>query len=55
MKALKITFILALLFTVFTSCTEQELNDDSLLAQDQTENTDTGGDVDEFTGGDVDE
>jgi hypothetical protein len=55
MKALKITFLLALLVTVFTSCTEQDLNDDSLLAGDQTENTDTGGDIDEFTGGDIDE
>ena len=55
MKALKITFLLALFVTVFTSCTEQDLNDDSLLAQDQTESTNTGGDVDDFTGGDVDD
>ena len=55
MKALKITFLLALLVTVFTSCTEQDLNDDSLLAGNETETYDTGGDIDEFTGGDIDE
>ena len=55
MKALKITFLLALLITVFTSCTEQDLNDDSLLAGNETEVNDTGGDIDEFTGGDIDE
>jgi len=55
MKALKITFLLALLVTVFTSCTEQDLNDDSLLAGNETEVNDTGGDIDEFTGGDIDE
>lgn len=31
MKALKVTLILALLFTMFTSCTKQDLNEDDVL------------------------
>jgi len=31
MKTLKITLILALLLTMFTSCTKQDLNEDDVL------------------------
>lgn len=31
MKALKITLIVALLFTAFTSCTKQDLDEDEVL------------------------
>jgi len=38
MKALKITLILAVLFTTFSSCTKQDLNEDDVLVnQDQTQ------------------
>ena len=47
MKALKITFLLALLVTVFASCTEQDLNEDDVLVAPQAEETTT------FTGGQV--
>jgi len=46
MKALKITFLLALLVTVFASCTEQDLNEDDVLEAPQAEET-------LFTGGGV--
>ncbi|WOD44644.1 hypothetical protein [Hwangdonia lutea] len=48
MKALKITLLLALLLTAFTSCTKQDLNEDDVLNDgDQTEETTpyTGGGV----------
>ncbi|WP_405293071.1 hypothetical protein [Algibacter sp. Ld11] len=48
MKALKITFILGLLVTAFASCTEQDLNDDEILGNDEaTSAYYTGGDIDE--------
>ena len=48
MKALKITFILALLITSLTSCTKQDLNEDDVLQSPKTENVlYTGGDVDQ--------
>jgi len=48
MKTIKITLLLAVLFTGFTSCTEQELNDDTMLSQEESASTYyTGGDVDE--------
>tara|TARA_R110000868_G_scaffold104728_7_gene288694 strand:- start:2806 stop:2952 length:147 start_codon:yes stop_codon:yes gene_type:complete len=37
MKALKITLILALLLTAFTSCTKQDLNEDDVLNNPETE------------------
>ena len=36
MKALKITLILAVLFTMFTSCTKQDLNEDDVLGNPET-------------------
>ncbi|MGC1203304.1 MAG: hypothetical protein WA839_00295 [Flavobacteriaceae bacterium] len=36
MKALKITLILALLLTAFTSCTKQDLNEDDVLNNPET-------------------
>ncbi len=48
MKALKITLIVALLFTAFISCTKQDLNEDDVLVSPQTENNVyIGGDVDQ--------
>jgi len=47
MKALKITLALTLLFTVFTSCTKQDLNEDDALI------TPTQPEVSYFTGGSV--
>jgi hypothetical protein len=55
MKAIKITLLLALLFAGFTSCTEQELNDDTMLTQEegarklpfQSAASDTGADIDD--------
>tara|TARA_R110002072_G_scaffold115599_4_gene245928 strand:- start:293 stop:436 length:144 start_codon:yes stop_codon:yes gene_type:complete len=43
MKALKITLILAFLLTLFTSCTEQDLNEDDVLVTDDVEAPFTGG------------
>lgn len=37
MKSLKITLILALLFASFTSCVKQDLNEDDLLEDTETE------------------
>lgn len=37
MKALKITLILALLLTAFTSCTKQDLGEDDVLESPVTE------------------
>lgn len=48
MKALRITFILALLFLAFASCTKQDLNEDDVLVTDDSQET-------YFTGGGVDE
>ncbi len=45
MKALKITLLLAVLFASFTSCVEQDLNEDDLL-EAKTSETPTP-----FTGG----
>jgi len=48
MKALKFTLIVAVLFATFTSCTQQELNEDDVLRSPATENI-------LFTGGDIDQ
>lgn len=37
MKTLKITLALALLFTMFTSCTKQDLNEDDVLGNESEE------------------
>jgi len=48
MKTIKITLLLALLFAGFTSCTEQELNDDTMLSSETSHSEyDTGGDIDD--------
>lgn len=47
MKALKITLILALLLTIFTSCTRQDLNEEDVLNDPETEEYYTGGQVKE--------
>jgi len=48
MKTIKITLLLALLFAGFTSCTEQELNDDTMLLEETSHSEyDTGGDIDD--------
>ena len=36
MKTLKITLITALFFATLMSCTEQDLNEDNILSEDQT-------------------
>lgn len=44
MKSLKITLLLAVLFACFTSCVEQDLNEDDLLvAEKEMEMPATGG------------
>ena len=48
MKSLKITLILALLLIAFTSCTKQDLNEDDVLNNPETEEV-------YFTGGIVKE
>ena len=48
MKALKITLALALLFTMFTSCTKQDLNEDDVLKSPETQEL-------YFTGGAIQE
>ncbi|MBJ6367760.1 hypothetical protein [Snuella sedimenti] len=45
MKTLKVILVLALVFTAFTSCTKQDLNEDDVL-------TDT---TVQYTGGDIKE
>jgi hypothetical protein len=50
MKALKITFIVAVLFASLTSCTKQDLNEDD-IQDDTTKETP----VTSFTGGGIDE
>ena len=58
MKALKITLLVAVLATAFTSCTTQDLNEDEVASQEEAARklpyvtprasaSDTGGDVDE--------
>lgn len=47
MKALKVTLILALFFASLTSCTKQDLNEDDVLQNPDTEYFATGGVVDE--------
>ncbi|MGC6429884.1 MAG: hypothetical protein ACON5F_02465 [Jejuia sp.] len=47
MKALKITLLLAILFASFTSCVEQDLNEDDLLEAKEVEAPMTGGGVDQ--------
>jgi hypothetical protein len=37
MKTLKITLFVALLFTAFTSCTKQDLDEDDVLKSPETE------------------
>ena len=46
MKSLKITIILALLLTMITSCTKQDLNEDDVLESPETEDV-------YFTGGNI--
>ncbi|WP_346882585.1 hypothetical protein [uncultured Algibacter sp.] len=48
MKTLKITLITALFFASLTSCTEQDLNEDNVLADDPTTTTE---EVAPITGG----
>ncbi|MGZ0016128.1 hypothetical protein [Yeosuana sp. AK3] len=48
MKALKITLILAVVFAAFSSCTEQDLNEDDVLLTPETQNV-------HFTGGGADD
>ena len=48
MKALKITLILAVIFATFTSCTEQDLNENDVLEAPETNET-------YFTGGGIDD
>lgn len=47
MKTLKITLIVAVLFASLTSCTKQDLNEDDVLQNPDTEFLATGGAVDE--------
>ncbi len=47
MKALKFTLIIAVVFATFTSCTKQDLSEDDLLEDSNTE-------IKVFTGGDGD-
>tara|TARA_R110000868_G_scaffold89492_3_gene249119 strand:- start:27020 stop:27184 length:165 start_codon:yes stop_codon:yes gene_type:complete len=47
MKTLKITLILAVLFATFTSCTQQDLNEDTVLVTPANDTT-------AFTGGIID-
>ena len=48
MKALKVTLLLALLFTALTSCTKQDLNeDDALIVPSESHATFQGGSVSE--------
>lgn len=46
MKALKLTLIVAVLLTAFTSCTKEDLNEDDVLIADEAKTT-------LFTGGKV--
>lgn len=46
MKALKLTLIVAVLLTAFTSCTKEDLNEDDVLINKEAETT-------FFTGGHV--
>lgn len=48
MKALRITFIAAAIFATLTSCTKQDLNEDDMLIETDTEAV-------LFTGGQIDE
>lgn len=45
MKSLKITLLLAVLFACFTSCVEQDLNEDDLLEAKEIEAPITGGGI----------
>ncbi|MEJ2112444.1 MAG: hypothetical protein P8X62_01625 [Flavobacteriaceae bacterium] len=48
MKALKVTLLLALLFTALTSCTKQDLNeDDALITPSDSYTAMQGGNVTE--------
>jgi outer membrane protein assembly factor BamD (BamD/ComL family) len=47
MKVLKVTLILALFFVSLTSCTKQDLTEDDVLQNPDTEFYATGGQVDE--------
>lgn len=47
MKALKITLILALFFASFTSCTKQDLSEDDVLENPETQAYYTGGKISE--------
>ena len=51
MKTLKITLIAAIFFASLTSCTEQDLNEDNVLADDST----TTEEVEPITGGGADD
>lgn len=43
MRTLKITLLLAVLFASLTSCVKQDLNEDDLLIDTETEMPPTGG------------
>ncbi|GAA4962965.1 hypothetical protein [Algibacter aquimarinus] len=45
MKSLKITLILALLLTMFSSCTKQDLNENDVLTDNEAQEYFTGGQV----------
>ena len=47
MKTLKITLILALFFASLTSCTKQDLNEDDVLINTDTQSVFTGGAIQE--------
>ena len=48
MKTLKITLLVAVLATAFGSCTEQDLNDNEVLGNQESDSAYyTGGDVDD--------
>ena len=47
MKSLKITLILALFFASLTSCTEQDLNEDDVLIDNNAPTLFTGGQIEE--------
>ena len=47
MKTLKITLILALFFASLTSCTKQDLNEDDVLLNQDTQSVYRNGDVNE--------
>ncbi|WP_158293185.1 hypothetical protein KFZ70_06930 [Tamlana fucoidanivorans] len=47
MKALKVTLILAVLFASLTSCTKQDLTEDDVLVEPDTQSYYKSGDIEE--------